>query len=148
MLEGEIRGSVRLLTSDCGIADNDDTTLKLLQENQLPEPPDRRPFPNSNCDPLSLTVDDIRRGVMSFQPVSAAATTGLRPQHLKDFLGKGEDIDQFLRALTAFCNLLLFGDIPRDHCWCEFMRVSEERRWNPADRIRRCPPEIDRKMCS
>ena len=70
--EGDIRGSVRLLTSDCGIADNDDMTLKLLQEKQLPEPPDRRPFPNSICDPLSLTVDDIRRRVMSFQPGSAA----------------------------------------------------------------------------
>ena len=112
--EGDIRGSVRLLTSDCGIAGNDETTLKLLQEKQLPAPSDRRLFPDANCDPLSLTVDDIRKGVMSFQPGSAAGITGLRPQHLKDCLGKGEDIEQFLRTLTTFCNLLLAGNVPRN----------------------------------
>jgi hypothetical protein len=44
---------------------------------------------NKNVDYLSVSIDKIFKAIMSFPNGSSADLDGIRPQHLKDLIGKG-----------------------------------------------------------
>ena len=111
--EGDVRGAVRLASSDATIAPFDSTTLKKLESKHPETPLDRRVYPQNVNTTLIVNEDDVYRAVMSFAPGSAGGTTCLRPQHVKDCLSDklGQDASNLKSALTEFVNLLLSGKV-------------------------------------
>ena len=112
--EGDVRGGVRLASSDATIAPFDSTTLKKLESKHPETPLVRRVYPQNVNTTLIFNEDDVYRAVMSFAPGSAGGTTCLRPQHVKDCLSDklGQDASNLKSALTEFVNLLLSGKVP------------------------------------
>ena len=70
--EGDIHGSIRLLTSESGLAEHIDNTKSQLEAKELPVPPERRAFPDASCPLLLLRADEVKQAVISFQHGSAA----------------------------------------------------------------------------
>ena len=84
--DGDIRGAIRLGSSDDSIAPFDDVTAVALRmkhparaaSNTVPPSPSV-----ARC--LCLREADIMAAIKLFVPGSAGGPDGLRPQHLKDF---------------------------------------------------------------
>ena len=93
------------------------TTIEKLKEKHPVCPSDRRAFPISPQDthPLRLT-SEVKTAVLSFPNGSAGGLSGLRPQHLKDCIGKvlGDQSNKLITALTDVCNDILRGETPTE----------------------------------
>ena len=120
---GDIRGAVRVLSSEDKVLKGDNATLHKLQEKHpdshpnslLPPPPE-----NTNNTPhLIATREDTKQGIRSFRNGSGGGPDRLLPQHLKDLTSDqlgGVAVD-LLDALTDFINnIFLSGKIPEWLC--------------------------------
>ena len=85
---GDIRGAVRVLSSEDKVLKGDNATLLKLQEkhpdshpnSELPPPPE-----NTNNNPhLIATRENTKQGIQSFRNGSGGGPDRLIPQHLKD----------------------------------------------------------------
>jgi hypothetical protein len=113
--DGDIRGAIRLLSSSDVFAANNSDTFAQLEEKH---PPPSRPLnlpeaPNKNVDYLSVSEDKVFKAIMSFPNGSSAGLDGIRPQHLKDLIGKSScDAGQrLLSEITRLCNFMFSGKI-------------------------------------
>lgn len=113
--EGDIRGAVKLLTSNDDFAPQNQETLDQLRllhpspirEVNLPNPP-------SESDTfLVSSVEEVRKAILSFPNGSSSGIDGLRPQILKDLLSKAtsEAGNKLLSTITKFCNVMLSGKV-------------------------------------
>ena len=119
---GDIRGAVRILSSEDKVLKGDRATLLKLQEKhpeshpdtQLPPPPDQ-----SNNAHFIATREDIKSAIKSFRNGSGGGPDRLLPQHLKDLTSDqlGGVAISLLDALTDFINnIALGGNIPEWLC--------------------------------
>jgi hypothetical protein len=113
--DGDIRGAIRLLSSSDVFAANNSDTFDQLEEKH---PPPSRTLnlpeePNENVDYLSVSEDKVSKAIMSFPNGSSAGLDGIRPQHLKDLIGKSScDAGQrLLSEITRLCNFMFSGKI-------------------------------------
>ena len=77
------------------------------------------PAPFEDPDPtvaLQLSVEQIRKAILSFPAGSASGSDLLLPQHLKDLVSKasGDSGMQLLCSITRLCNKMLKGELPHD----------------------------------
>jgi len=118
--EGDVRGAIRLASSDDSMAPHDEKTLAELR---LKHPPRRTvpidgPLPlitqTSSNQPIAVQERDVIEAIKSFPAGSAGGVDGLRPQHLKDMTSAhtGEAGQRIICRLTEFVNLCLAGKIP------------------------------------
>jgi hypothetical protein len=111
--DGDIRGAIRLLSSSDVFAANNSDTFAHFEEKH---PPPSRTLnlpdaPNENVDYLSVSEDKVFKAIMSFPNGSSAGLDGIRPQHLKDLIGKSScDAGQrLLSEITRLCNFMFSG---------------------------------------
>ena len=114
--DGDIRGAVRLLTSEEEHAPRDDRTVNLFGRKAPPAPNDLRlPLPpdDSLAGPVVTGEEDVRKALASFGPGSAGGPDGIRPGHLKALTARGaaEAGARLLTSLTKFVNLILEGGV-------------------------------------
>jgi hypothetical protein len=124
--EGDVRGAVRLASSDDTLAPYDDETAAALR---LLHPPraastngaeaqsaglDSNQTDNTPTPALTLTEHDIIASIKTFPAGSAGGLDGLRPQHLKDMTSPmtGDAGQQLVATLTEFANMCLAGRVP------------------------------------
>ena len=123
--EGDVRGAVRLASSNDTLAPYDDETAAALR---LLHPPRAASISSSDAGPaidqtnnsstppaaLTLTEHDIVAAIKTFPAGSAGGLDGLRPQHLKDMTSPmtGDAGQQLVMSLTEFANLCLAGRVP------------------------------------
>jgi len=111
--DGDVKGAVRLASSDDSIAPPNSDTIATLQLKHPPKPADRRTFPDPNIQGKSITFNrnDVILAIRSFPSGSAGGISGLRPQHLLDITSSatGESGVVFLTHLTKLVNLLFSG---------------------------------------
>jgi hypothetical protein len=113
----DIKGAVRLLSSDDQILPFDDDTLtKLRSKHPDPHPDSCSPDPPdmSGDAALQLTESQVLKAIQSFPGGSAGGCDLLAPQYLKDLTSKksGESGIRLLSSITILCNKMLRGDIP------------------------------------
>ena len=82
--KGDVKGAVRLAASSAVIAPFDEDTLQKLEGKHPKKPTDRKLFPETANLAMLVEEETVLKAVRSFAPGSAAGTSGLRPQHLKD----------------------------------------------------------------
>ena len=137
--DGDVRGAIRLASSDDTIAPHDETTLAALR---LKHPPrriisgDESLFISNENDthlPLSVMERDIVDSIKSFPAGSAGGIDGLRPQHLKDLTNaqNGEAGQRLISRLTDFANVCLSGKVPpsiRPHFLRRILVCAEQER--------------------
>lgn len=114
--EGDVKGAVRLAASSAVIAPFDEDTLQKLEGKHPKKPIDRKLFPETANLAMLVEEETVLKAVRSFAPGSAAGTSGLRPQHLKDCLNDnlGQDTCGLKQSLTQYVNLLLSGNVPKE----------------------------------
>ena len=115
--DGDIRGAIRLASSDSTIAEYTEETVSALKSKhpqrplsfQSPPAPENNPIPQ-----ISIEESAVRTVIKSFQAGSSGGIAGLKPQHLKDMTSalQGDAGINLLRSLTEFTNLCLLGRIP------------------------------------
>lgn len=111
----DVRGAVRLLSTEESFAKFSVTTFNTLQEKH-PTPPTTVPThqsPKPSDDALQVTQVQVRKSVMSFASGSAAGSDGFRPQYLKDLLSisAGNVSTDVISALTDLMNFMLRGEV-------------------------------------
>jgi hypothetical protein len=114
----DIKGAVKILSSDDKIAPFDDETFLTLRSKHgslasfqsFPNPPEN--------DHLALIVNEsnILKSINSFPCGSAPGIDGMRPQFLKDMVSfsAGEAGGRALAAITRQCNFIFTGKINKD----------------------------------
>jgi hypothetical protein len=125
--DGDIRGAIRLLSSsDVFAANNSDTFAQLEGKHPPPSRTLNLPeLPNENVDYLSVSEDNVFKVIISFPNASSAGLDGIRPQHLKNLIGKSSrDASQrLLSEITRLCNFMFSGKIISTfYLWSFFMR--------------------------
>ena len=116
--DGDVRGAIRLASSEDTLADFSDNTFTALQaKHPLPHPDcsiPPVPLVSSGC--LEVTAGAVVRAIKSFPNSSAGGFDRLRPQHLKDLLTIVGDVEDspLISALIAFCTLVLEGRTPEE----------------------------------
>jgi hypothetical protein len=89
LAEGDVRGAIRVLSSEDTLAPVDAVTLQTLRDKH-PRGSSTAIFPPSS-DKVSaacVTSEEIAAAVQSFSCGFAGGVNGLRPQHLKNLLSK------------------------------------------------------------
>ena len=117
--EGDLKGAVRLASSDDTLAPINESTFTALQEKHpLPHPDSVIPSIQAENEPphalSTVTEEEIIHAIRSFPNCSAGGPDGLRPQHLKDMVGSPADDGRqvLLSALASFTQLVLEGKTP------------------------------------
>jgi len=115
LADGDIRGAIRLASSEDTIASNDHATLLALEQKHPAHPralvlPPVQPY--SQCPPV--VEQEISSAVKSFPAGSAGGLDGLRPQILKDLLtpNLGDVASKLREAIRDLTTLMLREDIP------------------------------------
>lgn len=69
---------------------------------------------NSTVEILPVSVTEVRRSISGFAAGSSGGMDGIKPQHLKDLVGKetGEHGERFLDSLCNFSDFCLNGKVP------------------------------------
>ena len=116
MADGDVRGALRIITSDDSFAHPTDEVIASIA-NKHPGPPSdiREPCPPAtDAAALIATEGDVLRAIKSFPPSSSAGLDGIRPAHLRSLVARSvsEAGARLLTALTALTNLALSGRIP------------------------------------
>ena len=109
----DIRGAVRLLSSDAKLLSSTPETLEKLKTKH-PEPhPDTvlPPPPEELGDPLICTREEVQQAIKSFRNGSGGGPDGLLPQHLKDLTAEylGETANSLVDALMDLLNNIIFA---------------------------------------
>ena len=118
--KGDIKGAVRIISSDEQLcADSEETLRKLIEKHPAAHP--NRSFPEEPSSQmadgaLNCTDAQVRRAILSFAAGSASGPDLLEPQHLKDLIAKsgGEAANKLIVALTRLCNFMLAGKVPEE----------------------------------
>ena len=116
--EGDIKGAVRLASSEDSIAGESNSTIAALVSRHPPSHPETVPVPPPGdkdlVDALVVSEHFIRQVIRSFPNGSAGGPDGLRPQHLCDLTGSsaGEGGTLLIQALTRFVNHVLAYGTP------------------------------------
>jgi hypothetical protein len=121
--EHNVKGAVRVVSSDDTIAPRTQETLQALREKH-PGPSTGRSFddlqfaenPATETDTLLVSQDSIIKAIRSFPNGSAGGPDGLRPQHLKDVVGaaNGDAGRKLASSLSTFANHCLKGVLPEE----------------------------------
>lgn len=112
--EGDIRGAMKILSSADSIATENDATFRILQsKHPIPFNTTTEPNPPSNIETLTVTEEDVKKSIWTFNTGSASGIDGLSPQHLKDLLSmnSGDAANQLLVSITTLSNLMLSGNV-------------------------------------
>ena len=129
--EGNIKGAVRLASSDCTFIPPNTETIQILRCKHPPKTSSISASPSSSITldlhaspSSSITLDlqyhtvesEVLKAIRSFPNGSGGGLDGLRPQHLKDLGGGGnrEHESSLLKSLTLFVNLVLAGGVPAE----------------------------------
>jgi len=119
--EGDVRGAVRIASSDDKLAPYDDETVAALKLLHPPRATTSNPAQHidnlsdsTSLPVLILTENDIVAAIKTFPAGSAGGLDGLRPQHLKDMTSPmtGDAGQQLVTSLMEFANVCLAGRIP------------------------------------
>ena len=115
--DGDIRGALRILTSDDTVAELDADVIAALLEKHPAAPEDEQlPPPPSPSDPAPLTVtpEEVEAAINTMPTGSSAGLDGIRPLHLRQLISSeaAESGRRLLRSLTALTNLVLAGQVP------------------------------------
>ena len=115
--DGDVKGALRLLTSDDTIAPPSDENIARLKlkHPDAPADLDLPPGPDQEVElPAQASEADITAAIGSFNAGSSAGLDGLRPAHLKDLISKsaGEAGVRLIAALTTLVNQALLGELP------------------------------------
>lgn len=113
--DGDIRGAVRLLSSEEDLATDSIETYAALKEKH-PTPSRQLRIPNLPSDDhihASVTEKAVATAIASFPNGSAGGIDGLRPQHLKDLTLSSNGIagKELLKEITQLCNYMLSGKV-------------------------------------
>ena len=113
--DGDVKGAVRLVSSDDSIAPQDEETIAYLKSRHPPRPLNRRDFaePAASEPPLLFCPADIEKAIRSFPKGSAGGISGLRPQHLLNSIN-GVTVASGGKVLSSLCQLtnrLVAGDM-------------------------------------
>ena len=116
---GDVRGAVRLASSDSTFIPPNPGTLEILRQKH---PPKSHLSPSSSLSSFSTSTQiyavesEVLKAINSFPGGSGGGLDGLRPQHLKDLVGSGKQEHEvnLLKSLTIFVNLVLNGGVPDD----------------------------------
>ena len=116
----DVKGAIRILSSDSTILPFDEDTLSLLSlkhplphsETNMPPPPDS----DEKATAFQLSEQQVFNAIQSFPGGSAGGRDLLLPQHLKDLTSKscGEPGARLLGAVTLLCNKMLRGEVPAE----------------------------------
>ena len=116
LADGDVRGALRILTSDDSFASPTSDVVELIREKHPAPPSDLRDLQPPAEDSVSLiaTQADVLRAINSFPPSSSAGLDGIRPAHLRSLVARtvAEAGARLLTALTALTNLAISGKIP------------------------------------
>ena len=85
---GDLKGAVRLASSDSVLAEKNGSTLQALKHSSHPDsafPPAPTPLPQDD-EIFAISEEMIVGAIRSFSPGSAGGPDGLSPQHLKDMI--------------------------------------------------------------
>ena len=84
--DGDIKGAVRIASSDDKLATYNDENLVALQSKHPGPPPDSAVPPPSQPIPAQVNELDVAQAIRFFPNGSAGGPDRLRPQHIKDML--------------------------------------------------------------
>ena len=78
---------------------------------------------------IEVSEDEIIKAINSFHVGSAGGPDGLKPQYLKDMIGRDTDISRqiLLPDLVFFTELVLNGNTPVSILWSQSDCFREER---------------------
>lgn len=151
----DIRGAVKLLTSNDSIAIEDETTLNELKKKH-PKPSRPLKIPEKQSDPqihLNVSEKQVKKSILSFKNGSAGGIDGFYPQYMKDMISKhtGDEGVKALKSLTKLINLILRGEV--DDRICQFLYGAslcalEKKRWRYSSYCnKKFHQEISLKAC-
>ena len=112
--DGDIRGAMRILTTNDSIAVNNHETYTKLKDIHPTSHPGRRIQTAPSTEAYKTTPAAVKRAIISFPNGSAGGPDNIRPQHLKDLLVGTDFNDPLLLAITNLTNVLLAGGLPRE----------------------------------
>lgn len=112
--DGDISGAIRILSSNDTIAAvNAETHQKLLEKH--PEPNLAIEVENvTTVDIQPVSSTEVRKSIFAFATGSSGGMDGIKPQHLKDLIGKetGDHGEKVLECLSGFSDFCLNGKVP------------------------------------
>ena len=113
--EGDVRGAVRIITSEDSVAPYSPSVLSALELKHPRRPPDRRAFPTASESPLFATEGDVIKAIKSFPVGSSGGIMRLKPQHLKEALSSdaGNYRERLLKQVTSLVNAILSNSLPQ-----------------------------------
>lgn len=118
--EGDVKGAVKILSSNETLAPQNQETLKLLRQKH---PPPKKPLnipeaPAKNAEHLIVSEQEVVKNINSFPNGSASGVDGILPQHIKDLTAPqtegGEAGMSLIKALTKLTNFILAGNVPSE----------------------------------
>ena len=118
--DADIRGAIRIVSSNTTILENNPDTLQKLQDKHQDIHPERQLPPAPEIDDAELmipvvTQEDVKLAIKSFRNGSGSGPDRLLPQHLKDMtsIPQGEAADNLIEAITDFLNVVVVsGRLP------------------------------------
>ena len=120
LANSDIKGSIRILSSDDHTLPFDlDTLSRLKSKHPVAHPDTVMPGPPDSDEvalALQLSESQVQKAIQSFPGGSAGGSDLLQPQHLKDLTSKmcGEQGSQLLNNITRLCNKMMRGDVPEE----------------------------------
>ncbi|KAG5870451.1 hypothetical protein JTB14_027069 [Gonioctena quinquepunctata] len=121
--EYDVRGTIRILTTEEGLAPFDQNSLISLREKHPPLRTDPN-FPSFDSKEETLefdqptTVNQVEKAIKSFPCGSSGGLDGITPQHLKDLINdkNGEYGTQLLNSLAKLVDIMRRGSVPQEVC--------------------------------
>jgi hypothetical protein len=127
MLDGNISGAVRILSSDDSIAPHTAEVLNILRSKHPQGDPNAVYPPAPDDDPVfeSVKAHEIVQAISSFPNGSACGMDGFFPQHLKDLISTsaGDIATKLTGSLAALGTLMLSGNVNLEFCPCYMERL-------------------------
>ena len=109
--DGQYGKAARILTSNGMHSSSNSVMDKMKELHPAADPPNL----NVHDDPApsaALSVEQVRKGVLSFAQGTAPGPSGLRAAHLKEAITCRDGLaQQTLNALTNFCNVVAAGKL-------------------------------------
>ena len=110
-----MKGSVKILSSETGLALFIAETARLLKEIHPPttDEAEEPRFEPQSIDFIRSSEADVLKTIGSFPPVSSGGPDGLQPVYLKDLTDRssGDAGVKLLSSLTQLVNLILEGSV-------------------------------------
>ena len=112
----DIRGAVRIISSDDGFAGYGEEVTSALQAKHPPAPTNVAlpPAPDETTPPFQATKEQVIEGLQSFPVSSSSGPDGLRPGHLLSLTSRGAGAagERLKGALVTLVNLVISGQVP------------------------------------